>query len=121
MQWKTNTSTLTTTDETESNIYFFGNDDDSVYIVESQIAAVQAGGAERASYYLRGVFYRTGGGNTTQQGATEAVATSIESDGAWDANIDASGTNVRIRVTGDAANSVYWKAITRYIIVMDDA
>jgi len=122
MRWKTNDSTLTTTDATATNIYSFTLDDDSAYIVETQVIGFEAGGAEVASYYLRGVFYRTGAGNATQEGSTDSVATDIESDGAWACVLQVSGgTAVRVRVTGDAANTVYWRAITTYTLVTDDS
>lgn len=49
----------------------------------------------------------------------DAVTTTViwEDQAGWDATIDASGTDIRIRVTGAASNNITWHATTMYYLL----
>ena len=100
--------TYSTADSTEKTAWSLEMVDETAVMITARVVAVQEDGAERAAYHIQGLFYATGGGAATQQGSTAAIMTAIESDAAWDCLFDVSGQEVRLRVIGDAANTVNW-------------
>jgi len=91
-------------------------DDESSYLVEAIVVGKKSDSTDRAAYIRRTLAFRDAGGNATLQGAVSAPET-LESNVAWDATLDVSGNDVRIRVTGAAATTIDWKGIIRYLAV----
>lgn len=83
------------------------------YHVEARVVARRTGGSagtaeDGASYILHATFHTTGGAAALIGAVT--VAHAGESQSGWNATLDASGTNARLRVTGAADNDVVWHA-----------
>lgn len=86
----------------------------SAYVLEATVAGYRYGGAsgsadDSAGYKLYAIFKNSSGGTLTQVGSTTKTVLG-EDQAAWDATIDASGTNMRVRVTGAANNNIRWVA-----------
>jgi hypothetical protein len=105
-----------TTDNTETTILLIPIADDSVVTVEALIAARRTDAADRASYVRRASIYREAAGAATRQGSANSDWTE-ESDNTWNATIDTSGNNARIRVEGDAAQTVNWAARVKIVVI----
>lgn len=83
------------------------------YLVTAYIVAMRNTTlTERAKYVKEALFvYANGDGSVTQQGSTQTVGTDIETTAAWDATITtAGGTDITIRVTGEASKTINWSA-----------
>ena len=78
----------------------------AIVTVHARVSGRKNDGTEAAGYVLAAT-YRRAGGTTTQVGTTTALATHEDSSG-WDATLDASGTGVRVRVTGAGSTTVDW-------------
>jgi hypothetical protein len=100
---------VTTTDATVTTLLSKTLTDEKVYRIEAQILARERDGSDRNSYHIQGLFYRTGAGNATQEGATVPVA--IESEALCACTFDTNGNDVRVRVTGVAAETWDWQGV----------
>lgn len=80
--------------------------DGKVTLVSGRVVARKSDGTKGAGYLLEAA-YRRAGGTVTLIGAVLADAT-FEDDATWDCTFDISGTTVRIRVTGAAAETIDW-------------
>jgi hypothetical protein len=98
---------VTTTDATVTTLDYLSLDDESAYTIKATVTAKQDNSDQRSSFIIAGLFYRNGG-NATQQGATTVIQ-SLESDGNTACVFDVNGNNVRVRVTGIAAENWDWK------------
>jgi len=87
--------------------------DETTYWIRAVVVGVKSDGSARAVYELRAAAYRTGAGSATLQGAVTSVFTQ-ESDSSWDATMDVSGNDVRVRVTGAAATTIEWGVTLEY-------
>lgn len=99
-----------TTDATVTTAATFDTRTDKAYQVVARISAVNTTTfAASAHYYLRAAFLNDGG-TLAQQGATQSIAAALETAAlaAADATLDASGTQIRARVTGIAATNLTW-------------
>lgn len=74
------------------------------------IGIATAGGAGRAWYELRGLFYRNVGGALTQESVT-AVSLSIETPAGFDASLSVSGNTVLANVRDDGVRTVSWSVL----------
>ena len=101
-----------TTDGTQTTLHTIALEDEHTYQITATIIAVRPDGSDRAAYQRLGLFYRTGGGNATQEGST-VLRFTRESVSGWDVVFDVDGNDVRIRVTG--TNTVDWDGITQYV------
>lgn len=97
-----------TANATQTTIASLTLNDLRAYHVIARVIGVKTDGTDRASYEIRGTFYRNGGG-ATLQGAL-SVTHAVESDATWDATLDTNGNDVRVRVTGKAATNITWSA-----------
>jgi hypothetical protein len=84
--------------------------DEMVYQIECRVIGRERDGSDRGCYHLEGLFYRTGAGNATQEGATTALNV-IESEVACDVAFAVSGNNVLIQVTGVAVETWDWSGV----------
>lgn len=96
-----------TTDATETTLWSKTLDDNKAYLLEVRIAARQTDNTNRAAYIRRALIYRAGGGATIQGSVSDELT--IESDSNWNATIDVSGNDVRVRVTGAAGTTIDWQ------------
>jgi len=98
-----------TSDATVTSLSTFTTKPSKAYLVTAKVVALNATDLTQGAGYVRYASFRTdAAGVLTQIGATAATAT-IEDNAAWDATIDASGTDIRVRVTGAAATLVNWR------------
>lgn len=111
---------VTTTNNTMTDILSLGTDDDSVYLVKAKIIGAQTAGAG-GSVVDTGVYEATAVYRNIGATLTEIVAptfiTYFESDAAWDVDIDASGTNIRVRVQGNTNDTIKWAAHIEIFVI----
>ena len=88
--------------------------DENTYHVEAQVVAVQSDGTDRASYHLACTAYRTGAGAATLQGSVTSIHAQ-ESNASLDATFTVSGNDIRVSVTGIAAETWEWGTTITYI------
>lgn len=105
------TATAQTTDGTQATLFSYNPDDNKVIRVFVLITAVQSDNSDVAVYERKATFETYTASNPTQVGTTIDLA-SDESAGAaaWDATIDASGTDIRVRITGQGSQTINWRA-----------
>lgn len=102
--------TIKTTDATQSTILSWTPADDSVEHFEAQVVGLTQNAAKAAGYKIVGTVRRNDG-TTALVGAL--VIDTQETTAGWDATIDASSPDVRVRVTGEAATTILWSVIVR--------
>lgn len=101
-----------TTDATETTLQSVTLDDNTVYTFWSHIVARQTGGTAgttgNGALYVR-VFAakRVSAGTATAIGTVGVIRTN-EDDAGWNVNLDVSGNDVRVRVTGAADQNITW-------------
>lgn len=95
-----------TTNGTQTTAGTYTPADGKAVEVVVRVSGRKSDGTQAGGYLLSAAFRRAGG-TTTQVGTTTALATH-EDDAGWDATLDASGTDVRVRVTGAGATNVDW-------------
>lgn len=103
-----------TTDATQTTLDSITLLDENTYHVEAWIVAVQSDGTDRASYHIARTVYRTGAGNATLQGGITLLHAQ-ESNAALDAVFTVSGNDIRVSVTGIAAETWEWGTTMKYI------
>lgn len=102
--------TVKTTDATVTTILSWTPTDDSVEHLDVQIVGLSQNATKVGGYHLSATVKRAD--TTTSLGAV-TVLHSHETNTAWDATIDVSSPQVRVRVTGEAALTVAWSVIVR--------
>lgn len=111
---------LNTTDATVSTLAQFATGSNRVYAVIAKIVANTTDYTTGQAFYVRTALFKNIAGTLTLVGSVSATTT-IETDAAWDCTLDASGTNIRVRVTGAAATNIVWHAQVEPIEGMDYA
>ncbi len=106
-------SEITTADAAQTTLDFMTLLDENTYHVEAYIIGVKSDGSERASYHLAATVYRTGAGSATIEGSVTSLHTQ-ESDSSVEATFTVSGNDLRVSVTGIAAETWEWGAIIKY-------
>lgn len=101
--------TVKTTDATQTTILSWQPVDDSVEHFEAQVVGLTQNAAKAAGYKLVGTVRRNDG-TTALVGA---LVIDTQTTAGWDATIDASSPDVRVRVTGEAATTILWSVIVR--------
>lgn len=96
--------------------------DDELAYVDVWIMGRGDGDAKRCTYHLEGLFFRSGSGNLTQEGATTVVS-SIETDAglAGVLGVNTSPQQVEVKVTGIAATNIRWKVFMKAMKVQQPA
>lgn len=107
---------ITTTDATVTTLADFQTRPGRAYLVKANVIAVDVPLEQAASYQLHGTFFTTAAGVLAQVSTTTSVS-SNESDTNWACILEPSGTTIRIRVTGEAAKVVNWRANVEIIKV----
>ncbi len=106
--WYNEWKTVQTTTATVTTIDSFTLSDNTTYNVEAWITGDVSSGANSAGYIVMATVKRTGGGAATLVGTANQIHVR-EDDAAWDATIDVTGNDCRVRVTGVAATTINWK------------
>lgn len=98
-----------TTDATETTAATFDTSpwEDASFLVTARINARETADSDEIAGYVRVGAFKLDGGTLSLVGSVGSVFTA-ESTGGWDATLDASGDNIRVRVTGAAATAVKW-------------
>lgn len=102
-------TSIQTTTAALTSIFLIPMPDATAFSVEYKVTANANNVPDRAMYHLEGLYFRTGGGNVTIQGALTNITT-IESNAAWDATLTATTTNLAGRVTGAVGATANWNA-----------
>lgn len=99
---------VNTTDDTQTAATTFQTKTNKAYKVIAKIIATEtADFDEIGDYMLEGAF-KNDGGTLSLVGSVRSLHTANESTGGWDATLDASGTTIRVLVTGAADTAVTW-------------
>ena len=106
-----------TTDATVTTLLSQAIPSNVTYQVVANVVGNRSTSAEGASYLLMATV-RNDAGTLAQVGATTVIA-SHEDVAGWDATIDVSGTNARVRVTGAASSTIEWYANVQLIGVSE--
>ena len=107
------TDTVQTLDATQTTLDTVTLTDENTYHVEALVTAVQSDGTDRASYHIACTAYRTAAGSATLQGSVTTIHGN-ESNAALDCTFTVSGSDLRLSVTGIAAETWEWDGrITR--------
>lgn len=106
-----------TTDATVTDVSTFTTVPSKVFYVIAEIAAINAGDLTTGAAYVRSAAFRTSAAGVLTIIGAVATTVTIEDTAGWDATIDASGTDIRVRVTGAAATTVNWRAQVRILQV----
>ena len=108
--WDRKVATVQTTDATKTTVLTYAVPDETVLHIFAHPGGMVNGGGNSAFYEVIAAFKRTGGGNVAQVGSTllRGAAGGLEDDMNWTADIEASGTNVIVTVTGVAATTIDW-------------
>ena len=103
-----------TTDATETALLTFGTATDYNYQVFANVlAGVDTGG--NVAGYVRIATFKNDSGTLSIVGSTSTTHTA-ENDAAWDCQIEASGTNILVDVTGAAGTTINWLGFVRIYV-----
>jgi hypothetical protein len=101
--------TVQTTDATATSLSVFTTKPNTVYFVVANVVAMNTIDPEGGAYRRYAAFRTNAAGTLTQIGTTQTAVT-LEDNSGWDATIDSSGTDIRVRVTGEPAVTINWRA-----------
>lgn len=112
--------TVTTTNNTATNISTLPLTDERTYYIEAVVCGVKSDGTQRASYKIAGTFYRTAAGFAVQQGSTTTLH-SAESDALWNASFNVTGSSnlIQVRVTGVAGTTIKWGCTLTTVSILE--
>jgi hypothetical protein len=102
---------LQTTDGTPTVAFTHTLQDKSSAVIFAEVSGKRTDGSNtgRLAYIIRGAAYRENAGAAALQGPLQTpLARSGGGAGAWDVDIDVSGNDVRIIVTGAVGHTVEW-------------
>jgi len=105
----TRTDQVHTTDATVTTIALYTLPDETIFEAFVLVVARTTGGV-KATYQRTIGGDREGGAAATAQAST--TTRSVEDVAGWDVTADASGNDIRLRVTGAAATAIDWLAVT---------
>lgn len=105
--YKPNGTWANTTDNTETTIASFATRTDKVYHVEAVVLAQKTTDASQVASYKRTGTFKNDGGTLTAIGSVTSDHTA-EDDSGWDCTLDADGTTIRVRGTGNTGDAVSW-------------
>lgn len=83
--------------------------DDTAVLIQVWVSARRTDSPDRGAARREALVYREGGGGATLEGAV-GTPFSRASDGSWDATIDVSGNDARVRVTGALGQTINWRS-----------
>lgn len=91
------------------------------FSVFAHVLGRQTNGIGETGDYYRTATFRRVAGTLTIVGAARTVGTDNEDVAGWDVTLDASGDDIRVRVTGAAGDTVKWLVDDFEIKVNDDS
>jgi hypothetical protein len=113
-------ASVNTTDATVTTLYTFTLAASTITFIEVRVAARRTGGvsgtAEDGAAYILNAVYKMVSGTTATVIGSVAQTVVGESQGGWDATLDATGATVRVRVTGASNNNVTWIMKARILV-----
>jgi hypothetical protein len=98
---------VNTTDATQTTSATFPTKSNRAYLAIARVAATETTDFDEVAGYERIATFKNDGGTLTLVGSVTSVHTA-ESTAGWDVTLDASGTDIRVRVTGAADTNVTW-------------
>lgn len=98
---------VATTDATQTASATFPTKSNRVYMAIARVAGALTTDFSQGGAYQRTALFKNAAGTLSLIGSVSAPVT-IESDAAWDVTLDASGTDIRVLVTGKAATAITW-------------
>jgi len=113
--WRIKQGYVTTTNATPTTLLTIPINASRTYFLEARVGARRTSGSsgsaeDGAAYVVQGA-YNTISGTVTVIGSVNAEYTA-ESQGAWNATLVISGSNVLVQVTGAANNNITWNTTT---------
>lgn len=109
-------ATVQTTDDTVTTLATYAVPDNAIVRVEVEIVARRPSNGDSAVYRRAVGVKRHGGGGATLVGAVQDAHTAEDVAG-WDATLDVSGNDLRVRVTGEAAATIEWRSRMRLVVL----
>lgn len=106
-----------TTDATVTTAAEFATVSNRAYNAIAIVTATETDDFDEVASYMLEACFKNDGGTLTQVGSTRSLHTANESTGGWDATIDASGTAIRVRVTGASSTNISWNVQLQIIEV----
>lgn len=103
-------ATVQTTDGTVTTCGSYTLADETSVFVTAIVFGRQASSTNANAYLLVAAVKRESAGGATQITGSPIQERTFEDAGTWDAVIDVSSNDVRIRVTGVAATTINWDA-----------
>lgn len=97
-----------TTDATVTTAAVFSTVNNRGYKIVAKVTGIATDDFDEVGSYMLAATFKNDAGTLTQVGSTRSLHTADESVGGWDATIDASGTDIRVRVTGASATPISW-------------
>lgn len=108
-----------TSDATVTSCGEYATANDYVYHVEVRaLASVDTGG--NAASYTRMATFKNDSGTLSAVGSVTSDHTAEDSAG-WEVTLDANGTDIRVRVTGQAATTINWVAYVQIKVLANGA
>lgn len=96
-----------TTDATQTVAATFTTTSNHAYGVIAKIVATETADFDETAFYVRAALFENDGGTLSLVGSIATTVT-IEQTSGWDVTLDASGSDIRVLVTGAAATVVTW-------------
>jgi hypothetical protein len=98
---------VNTTDATVTTVGQLPTKSNKIYTVIAKVNGMTTDVTTGQASYLLHALFKNVAGTLTLVGSVDAVS-AIETNAAWDCTLDASGTDIRVRVTGAAATNIVW-------------
>lgn len=106
-----------TTDATQTTAATIPTRPDKAYKVIARILAVETTDFDEMGDYMIEAGFLNDGGTLTISGSVRTLHTANETTLTGSVTMDADGTDIRVRVTGDAATNVTWLVDTEVMEV----
>ncbi len=103
----TEQNVVQTTDATQTVLATVEVPDDTTLTLTVWVSAFRTGTEEVAGFQRRIVAKRFGGGGAALVDLPDEDFERLENS-AWDVDVDVSGNNVEVKVTGEAAKTINW-------------
>ena len=99
-----------TTDATATTLWSETLADNTVHVIDVFVVARRTDAAGRWSGRRRVTVYREAAGSATLEGSVETIGTDVANGIAPTVTLDVSSNDIRLRVTGEAAKTINWRA-----------
>jgi hypothetical protein len=99
---------VNTTDATQTTAATFTTRSNKAYKAIAKIIATETADFDEIGDYWLEAAFKNDGGTLSLVGSVRSIHTANESTAGWDATIDASGSDIRVRVTGAADTAITW-------------